>query len=120
MCDVGKMIRMNVAQLEATYQVQRAADRQEREAEKAAEAAAIEADKPLGVETAKFLVESMAVTNAHVKAFRRGSDHPINVTVARREKTKYYLAGNIIAKKDLIAQLAEFSCRTDIFTLETK
>jgi hypothetical protein len=115
MCDVGKMLRMNVPVLEAAYEAQRAIDRAEHEAERAAQAAAIEADKSLGAETATVLVEAMATTGAHLKAFLRGNDRPTIVTVARREKTKYYFAGSVIAKKALIAKLSDMSCRTDIF-----
>jgi hypothetical protein len=114
MCDVGKMLRMNVPTLEAAYEAQRAIDRAEHEAERAAQAAAFEADERLGNVAATLLVEAMATTGAYLKAFLRGNDRPIIVTVARREKTKFYHAGEPIAKQRLIEKLAEYSHRTAI------
>lgn len=114
MCDVGKMVRMELPKMEAAYQVQREADRQEREAQKAAEQAEIDADAPLGEVGAAMLVEEMALTGAYAHAFRRGNGHAYLVECVRREKTKYYFCGSIIAKKALIAKLAEYSARTGI------
>lgn len=114
MCDVGKMIRMNVPTLEAAYEAQRELDRAEHEAERAAHAAAFEADERLGEVAATLLVTVMANTGKSVRAFRRADNWAIEVTVARREKTKFYHAGSIIAKKALIEKLAEYSHRTAI------
>jgi hypothetical protein len=100
--------------MEAAYQVQREADRQEREAQKAAEQAEIDADTPLGEVGAAMLVEEMSLTGAYAHAFRRGNGHAYLVECVRREKTKYYFCGSIIAKKALIAKLAEYSARTGI------
>lgn len=115
MCDVGNMIKMNVPVLEAALEAQRAIDRAEREAEKAAQAAAYEADERLGDVAATLLVDDMAATGKPVRAFRRADNWAIEVTVARREKTKFYHAGSTISKKDLIAKLAEYSHRTAFF-----
>ena len=112
MCAVGKCLRNDVAKLEAAYQAQREIDKAEHLAERAAQAAAFEADAPLGLEAAKQLVDEMASAGKFVRAFRRADNWAINVTVARREKTKFYLAGEPIAKKALIEKLAEFSYRT--------
>ena len=114
MCDVGKMIRMNVPTLEAAYQAQRAIDKAEHEAERAAQAAAFEADERLGDVAATLLVDEMITTGKSLRAFRRADNWAIEVTVARREKTKFYHAGSIIAKKALIEKLAEYSHRTAI------
>jgi hypothetical protein len=114
MCDVGKMLRMNVAKLEASYMAQRELDRAEHEAERAAQAAAFEADERLGDVAATLLVDEMITTGKSVRAFRRADNWAIEVTIARREKTKFYHAGSIIAKKALIEKLAEYSHRTAI------
>jgi len=114
MCDVGKMVRMELPKMEAAYQVQREADRQEREAQKAAEQAIIDADERLTEVGATLLVEEMALTGAYAHAFYRGGDHPRLVECVRREKTKYYFGGSIIAKKALITKLAEMSARSRI------
>lgn len=114
MCDVGKMIRMNVPTLEAAYQAQRAIDKAEHEAERAAQAAAFEADERLGDVAATLLVDEMITTGKSLRAFRRADNWAIEVTVARREKTKFYHAGDSIAKKALIEKLAEYSHRTAI------
>lgn len=115
MCAVGKGLRNDVDKLEAAYQAQRVIDRAEREAEKAAQAAAFEADERLGDVAATLLVDAMATTGNPVRAFRRADNWAIEVTVARREKTKFYHAGSTISKKDLIAKLAEYSHRTAFF-----
>lgn len=114
MCDVGKMLKMNVPVLEAAYEAQREADRAAFAAEKAAHAAAFEADERLGDVAATLLVDEMATTGKSVRAFRRADNWAIEVTVARREKTKFYHAGSTISKKELIAKLAEYSHRTAI------
>lgn len=114
MCDLGTVMEMNVDKFEAAYQVRREEDRKEREAQKAAEQAAIEADTPLGPVGAAILVEEMALTGAYAHAYARGNDYPYLIECVRREKTKYYFGGSIMAKKALIAKLAEMSARSRI------
>jgi len=114
LCDLGTVLKMNDDKLEAAFQAQRAVDRAEREAEKAAHAAAIEADEAMGEVRAAILVEEMALTGAYAHAFNRAEDRAFLVEVARREKTKYYFGGSIMAKKALIAKLATMSTRTGI------
>lgn len=114
LCDLGAELKSETAKMEAAFQVQRAADRQEREAQKAAEQAIFDADLPMGEVKAAILVEEMALTGAYAHAFRRGTEYAMLVECVRREKTKYYFGGSIIAKKALVAKLAEFSARTGI------
>lgn len=114
MCDVGNWLKVNVRAMDAAYEAQREADRDAFAAEKAAAAAAFEADERLGDVAATLLVDEMATTGKSVRAFRRASSWAIEVTVARREKTKFYHAGSTISKKELIAKLAEYSHRTAI------
>lgn len=114
MCDLGTVLEMNADKFEASYQAQREEDRKEREAQEAAEKAAIEADTALGPVGAAILVEEMTLTGAYAHAYRRAMDYPVLVECVRREKTKYYFGGSIIAKKALIAKLAEFSARSRI------
>jgi hypothetical protein len=68
----------------------------------------------LGDVAATLLVDEMATTGKSVRAFRRADNWAINVTVAHREKTKFYHAGEPIAKQRLIEKLAEYSHRTAI------
>lgn len=114
MCDLGTVLQMNTDKMEAAYQVRREEDRIEREAEKAAQAAAVEADKPMGEVLATILVEEMALTGAYAHAFNRAEDRAFLVECVRREKTKYYFGGSIMAKKALIAKLAGMSTRSRI------
>lgn len=116
MCDLILELEGQVPVLEQHYQAMREELRLEREAEKAAEQAKFDADLPLGADTAEVLVNSMTTTNSHIKGYRRGQDRPVMVNAVTRMKTKYYMGGSVISKKDLIAQLAEFSSRTAIHT----
>ena len=116
MCDLGLDLQSErvLHDLEFSYQLRRDELRAEREAEKAAEQAAFDADLPMGEVGAAMLVEEMSLTGAYAHAFRRGQDYPSLVECVRREKTKYYFGGSIIAKKALIIKLAEFSARSRI------
>lgn len=116
MCDLGLELQseQSIHNLEFSYQMEREARRKEREAEQAAEQARIEADTPLGEVGAAMLVEEMSLTGAYSHAYRRGDDRPYLVECVRREKTKYYFGGSIMAKKALIAKLAEYSARSGI------
>ena len=116
MCDLGLELQseQSLHKLEFSYQVQREEDRKEREVQKAAEQAAFDADVAMGEVKAAMLVEEMALTGAYAHAFRRGQEYPYLVECIRREKTKYYFGGGIMAKKALIAKLAEMSTRTGI------
>jgi hypothetical protein len=116
MCDLGLELQseQSIHNLEFSYQMEREVRRKEREAEKAAEMALIDADTPLGEVGAAMLVEEMSLTGAYSHAYRRGNDYPVLVECVRREKTKYYFGGSIIAKKALIVKLAEFSARSRI------
>ena len=113
-CDLATVLKMNIDKLEAAYQAQREVYRQERLAKEAAEKALFDADTPMGIVSAAILVEEMALTGAYAHAYRRGDDRPYLVECVRREKTKYYFGGSIMAKKALIAKLAEMSTRTGI------
>ena len=114
MCDLGLDLQSErvMHDLEFSYQLEREARRAEREAEKAAEQAKIDADTPMGEVKAAVLVEEMALTGAYAHAYARGTEYPYLVECVRREKTKYYFGGSIIAKKALIAKLATMSART--------
>jgi len=112
MCDVGLELKSAAAHMEAAYQVQRESERQVRLEKEAAEKALFDADERLGEVKAAMLVEEMALTGKYVRAVRRGTTYPLLVEVERRAKTKFYFAGSIIAKKDLVAKLAEMSART--------
>ena len=114
MCNLGIVLRMNVDKMEAAYKAQREIIRQERLAREAAEKAIFDSDERLGEVKAAMIVEEMALTGAYAHAFLRGTMHPRLVEVQRREKTKYYFSGSIIAKKALIAKLAEMSARSEI------
>lgn len=116
MCDLGIYLQTErvLHDLEFSYQLEREERRAQREAEKAAEQAAIDADLPLGEVKAAMLVEEMALTGAYAHAFRRGHDVPMLIECVRREKTKYYFGGSIMAKKTLITKLAELSSRSRI------
>ena len=116
MCDLGLELQseQSLHNLEFSYQVRREEDRKEREAQKAAEQAAIEADLPLGEVKAAMLVEEMSLTGAYAHAYARATEYPYLVECVRREKTKYYFSGGIMAKKALIAKLATMSARSGI------
>jgi hypothetical protein len=50
-----------------------------------------------------------------VRFYVRGSDErSVTVSVARREKTKFYVGGATTAKKEVIALLAKLSTREDL------
>ena len=114
MCDLGVEIQKEFPKMEAAYQVQREEYRQEREAKMAAEQAVIDADVPMGESRAMKLMEEMVETGSYANAYRRGCEHPVLVECVRREKTKYYFGGSIIAKRDLIAKLAGMSTRSGV------
>ena len=114
MCDLGVEIQKEFPKMEAAYQVQQEEYRQEREAKMAAEQAMIDADVPMGESRAMKLMEEMAQTGSYANVYRRGSEHPYLVECVRREKTKYYFGGSVIAKKDLITKLAGMSTRSGI------
>jgi hypothetical protein len=116
MCELGLSLQSErvLHDLEFSYQLRRDELRAEREAEKAAEQAKIDADVAMGEVGAAMLVEEMSLTGAYAHVYRRGQDYPSLVECVRREKTKYYFGGSIIAKKALITKLAEFSARSRI------
>jgi hypothetical protein len=114
MCDLGAEIQKEFPKMEAAYQMQREEYRQEREAKMAAEQAMIDADVPMGESRAMKLMEEMAQTGSYANVYRRGSEQPYLVECVRREKTKYYFGGSVIAKRDLIAKLAGMSTRSGI------
>jgi len=99
MCDLGAEIQKEFPKMEAAYQ---------------AEQAMIDADVPMGESRAMKLMEEMAQTGSYANVYRRGSEHPYLVECVRREKTKYYFGGSVIAKRDLIAKLAGMSTRSGI------
>lgn len=114
MCDLGTVLQMNTDKMEAAYQVRCEEDRIEREAQKAAEQALFDADVPMGEVRAAILVEEMALTGAYAHVYARGMDYPYLIECVRREKTKYYFGGSIMAKKALVAKLATMSARSRI------
>jgi len=102
--------------LESFFQQEREVRRAQDEAEKAALAAKIEADPAMGESEAQQVVLTMiAGVVKIVRFYVRGSDtRSVTVSVARREKTKFYVGGATTAKKDVIALLATLSNRQDL------
>jgi hypothetical protein len=114
----GRELANHFDTLEAAYQERHAELKAERDAEKAAKQAAVEADAPLGVPAAKKLV---AVAKAQVqeycnteviRAYVRGQDNFMTVSVAKTTRTTWYWSGTMIGEDALIAKLAEMSNRT--------
>ena len=102
--------------LESFNQQERTARIAQDEAEKAALAAKVEADPAMGVVAATDIVGVMAGGALKIVRFYvRGSDErSVTVSVARREKTKFYVGGATTAKKEVIALLAKLSTREDL------
>jgi hypothetical protein len=114
----GREILQHTEALEAAYQAEQTRRQAERDAAKAAKLAAIEADAPLGLAAAKKLV---AVAKAQVqeycnteviRAYVRGQDNFMTVSVAKTTRTTWYWSGAMIGEDALIAKLAEMSNRT--------
>ena len=99
--------------LESAYQAELVARRARDEAEKAALAAKVEADPAMGVVAATDIVGFMAGGGLPVVSFYlRGSDvQAVKVSVQIREKTKFYVNGQVSAKKAVIETLAALSAR---------
>lgn len=98
--------------LESFYQQEREVIKAEIEAEKAALAAKVESDPAMGVEGATVIIERMVQGGLPVVSFyRRGSERAVTVSVSRRKNTKFYVGGQVTAKKAVIQTLAELSTR---------
>ncbi len=91
--------------LESCYQAARAERKAEDAAALAAAVARVDADPEIGLLAAKTMLEDLAggPGNKQRRFFLRGTDSKVTITVKQREKTKFYLSGEPIAKKDLIA-----------------
>jgi hypothetical protein len=93
--------------LESGYQTARAERKAEDAAALAAAVARVDADPEIGMLAAKTMLEDLIPTKGpgskQRRFFMRGTDSAVTVTVKQREKTKFYLSGEPIARKDLIA-----------------
>jgi len=113
--ELAKAYEASTDVLESFHQEQRAVDRAEFEAERAAEAAKVEADAPMGEEKAKQLVARMVSGEIQlVTVFARGQDAPRPLSCTIRAKAKLYFCGGIIARAEAIRMLAGASARTHV------
>ena len=98
--------------LESFYQQQCEVYRIQREAERDALAAKVEADPAMGPEAAAAIINNMALGHQPVVSFFiRGSDRTNTVQVIIREKTKFYLNKQPVSKKAATEALAALSMR---------
>lgn len=114
----GREILQHSDFMEETYQIQRAADRAERDAEEAAKAA-IEADLPLGLPAAKKLVAEAraAVTpsqNVTIRCYPRGKDNFFTAACAKSQFITWTWSGQRLNEEAVIAKLAASSHRTTL------
>lgn len=110
------MAPISILQLETFHKLEREVRRAQDEAEKAALAAKVEADPPMGELAAKQIVLQMSEGALKiVRFYLRGSDARfVTVSVSKREKTKFYVNGQSSAKLSVIATLTGLSTREDV------
>lgn len=99
--------------LESCYQAEKVRRAAEYAAELAAEAAKVEADPAMGHGAAASIVQKMVDDhlNRYISYYMRGSVKVVRVSVQHRDKTKFYVNGQVTAKKAVIEKLAGLSCR---------
>jgi hypothetical protein len=114
LANLGREIREMQVQLEAFYQAQRELNRQEREAEKKAQAEREAADQPLGRLQAERLMLDAEIYHQHITYFLRGSDQPRTIELQQRVKTKWYMNGTNASKKAVVEFLATCSERSKL------
>jgi hypothetical protein len=113
--ELAKAYEASTDVLESFYQKRAAKDRAEFEAERALQAAKVEADTPMGEEKAKQLVARMVSGEIQlVTVFARGNDRPSPLSCTIRAKAKLYFCGGIIARAEAIRMLAGASARTHV------
>jgi hypothetical protein len=115
----GREIAKYTTQLEEHYQLRRAELHAEREAEKAAHAARVEADLPLGVAAAhELFVKATAdlgmYAERRIMVYQRGADWPVELVISRKQNFTFRFMGDVISRKKALAELATASNRSHI------
>ena len=117
----GQALKARFGEFEEMYQAERERDRLKREAEQAAKQAKVDADKPLGLGSAKVMVFRLANQDADrwkfdsVKIVQRGADEDSRTSVLDAnigKKVTYMLNGSRVSRQEAIQVLAESSNRT--------
>jgi hypothetical protein len=116
---LGKQILASYTHnMEAAYQTRRAELKAEREAARAAQAAAVAEDKPLGVISAINLMRQAEGTeqgtSVGIAVYERGETQARTMTVKRNRNISYVWAWNKISKTKARELLAQSSHRTYI------
>jgi hypothetical protein len=115
----GRQIRTHIEALEGFYQQRKAEQEQEREAEKAAKAARIAADEPLGAYKASKLLESAISdigmwSERRIAVYQRGAEHPVPLVISRKQNTTFRFLGSVTSRKNVLAELAQASSRSHL------
>jgi hypothetical protein len=128
-CHLARKIRSDVDRLEKVYQERQAKEQEALDAEKAVQAAAAAADKPLGLGTATSWVDDMADSclsargpQPAVKTYDLGELKRAENFVAKKGRdgtVRFFTSyGTSIARKALITKLAASSARSVRFAQE--
>lgn len=113
MCNLADEIITKVDILEASYQEYKAEVKAEYERKQAEIQALIDADKEMGVEAARNLLNKMIEKGyCRVNLFPRGDDRPKELYSSRRANVTFYLQGNRISKLEALKALEQSSART--------
>ena len=96
--------------LEENYQRRIKDDKERLEKEKAEFAAAVAADKEIGIALARYKLDTL-VDFGELKVFVRGTDKVRRFSVSHRVKKTFFLQGMRISKQEAIEELAKCSAR---------
>ena len=106
------IINQHTDTMEQAYQAERARQRELLEAEKAAKAAALEADPALGYYRAEAKIENLINTGNSFSVYKRGStSNNVYFTIERRAKTRIYMNHKAVSRKTAIVELSNLSKR---------
>ena len=114
MCNLAdSIISLHVDTLESAYQACVEEYRQAEKLARQAKEAAINADKALGEERAKVIVNEMIAQKFGIASvFARGEDRPVKLEVKTLGSTTFYIAGSRVSKANAIERLASSSERS--------
>jgi len=111
MAKIGLDIKTTkLGMLEENYQRRIKDDKERFEKEKAEFAAAVAADKEIGIALARYKLDTIG-DFGELKVFARGTDKIRRFSVSHRVKKIFFLQGMRISKQEAIVELAKCSAR---------
>jgi hypothetical protein len=109
------IISLHVDTLEKAYQACVEEYRQAEKLARQAKEAAINADKALGEERAKVIVNEMIAQKFGIaNVFARSEDRPVKLEAKTYGSTTFYIAGSRVSKANAIERLASSSERSSV------